>query len=213
MTEQTTKYCIDCKWVHQEEFKSGVNATTDQVPEDYVYLCNHPDRRHLVTGKPVRLCTSEREGDRHYNCGTSAQFWEAKEPVEVDPATLKPGDVTGRDGEHYILKETIPGFSDESEREKFERAQKDLNRMTSEALDREIKRGSDKPQYVASGFFMTHIPPGKYSMITLHHADSEETYVIQTHRDMYDQIMLRRLEKQLDDCHEAFDEAMDETHE
>ena len=88
MTEQQpTKYCIDCKWIHQEEFNPGVNVSDDHIREDFVYLCNHPERRHLVTGKPVRLCISERDGDLHGNCGSPAQYWESK---EVDPATLEP---------------------------------------------------------------------------------------------------------------------------
>ena len=104
MTEQQpTKYCIDCKWIHQEEFNPGVNVSDDHVREDFVYLCNHPERRHLVTGKPVRLCISERDGDLHGNCGSPAQYWEAK---EADPATLEPGVSAEYDGHQYVLNET-----------------------------------------------------------------------------------------------------------
>ena len=103
MTEQQpTRYCIDCKWIHIEEFKPGVNVPDDHLPDDNAYLCNHPDRRHVVTGKPVRLCGPEREGDSHSfdKCGPKAQYWEAK---ELDPATLEPDAGLWHDGRQYTL--------------------------------------------------------------------------------------------------------------
>ena len=81
MDKQIVKYCIECKWIHSEDFKPGLNVSTTQaMPDDeLLHLCNHPDRRHLVTAKPVALCSRERESRESVACGIDGKLWEAKD--------------------------------------------------------------------------------------------------------------------------------------
>ena len=78
MTEQFVKYCCECKWIHSEDFKPGLNvSTTVAMPDDeLLHLCNQPNRRHLVTGKPVVMCSRERENHDSSACGLVGKLWE-----------------------------------------------------------------------------------------------------------------------------------------
>ena len=80
MIGETVKYCIECKWIHSEKFKPGLNVSSTQaMPDDeLLHLCNHPTRRHLVTAKPVAQCGYERGNNDQTACGIAGKLWEAK---------------------------------------------------------------------------------------------------------------------------------------